>query len=124
MLKFNLRYFFATLILLFTEICIALFIHDSFIRPYIGDLLVVVLIYCLVKSFFNFRPVPIAIGVLIFSFIVEALQFFKVVELLGVQDSKVARIVIGTSFSWEDLIAYVAGISLVLLVERTRNKKS
>ncbi|MBW0435195.1 DUF2809 domain-containing protein [Leptospira yasudae] len=117
-LKFQLKYFLLALLLLFSEICIALFIHDNFIRPYIGDALVVVLIYCFVKSFLNLPVIPTALSILLFSFIVETLQFFKIVKMIGLQNSKLAKIIIGTSFSWEDIIAYCAGIILVISLEK------
>lgn len=117
-LTFNLRYFTATIILFITEVLIVLYVHDNIIRPYIGDLLVVILIYCFVRSFFKFSVKNTAIGVLIFSYATEILQYFHVVKLLGLQHSRLARIVIGTSFSWEDILAYTAGIIIVLLVER------
>lgn len=50
---FNLRYCYWTILLLVTEVCIAVFIHEQFVRPFIGDVLVVILIYCLVKTFWN-----------------------------------------------------------------------
>ncbi len=52
-IEFNWYYFVLTILLLGLEIIIALFAHDSIIRPYIGDLLVVILLYCFVKSFVN-----------------------------------------------------------------------
>jgi len=52
-IKFNWYYFVLTILLLGLEILIALFAHGSIIRPYIGNLLVVILIYCFVKSFAN-----------------------------------------------------------------------
>ena len=41
----------ATFILLTIEVLIALFVHDAFVRPYIGDVLVVVVIYTFVRIF-------------------------------------------------------------------------
>jgi hypothetical protein len=120
LLTFNFRYFTATIILFITEVLIALYVDDSIIRPYIGDLLVVVLIYCFVRSFFNFSVRSTAIGVLLFSYTTEVMQYFHVVALLGLQHSRLARIVIGTSFSWEDIIAYTAGIIIVLLIEKKK----
>jgi len=117
-LKFQLNYFLFTLLLLLIEICIALFVHDNFIRPYIGDVLVVILLYCFIKSFFDFPVLPTAVAVLFFSFIIETLQYFNIIDLLGLQNYTLARVIIGTSFSWEDIIAYIIGILLVLLVER------
>lgn len=121
-LNFHPKYFILTILLLSIEICIALFVHDNFIRPYIGDVLVVILIYCFIKSFFNLPPNITAIAVLLFSFIVETLQYFKVVNLLGLQNSKVASIIIGTSFAWQDIIAYIAGIAIVILAEKIFSK--
>ncbi len=89
-----------------------------------GDLLVVILIYCFIKSFFIFSVKQTAIGVLIFSFAIEFLQYFKLVDLLGLEHNKLARIVIGSSFSWEDLIAYLAGILFVLFAEKKGSKKA
>lgn len=115
-------YFLATVILFITEVLIALFVNDNFIRPYIGDVLVVILIYCAIQSFFDTPVVATAIAVLIFSFVVETLQYFRIIAILGWQDNKLARVVIGTSFAWEDLVAYTAGIALVILVEKKIRK--
>lgn len=112
----------ATVILFITEVLIALFVNDNFIRPYIGDVLVVILIYCAIQSFFDTPVVATAIAVLIFSFVVETLQYFRIIAILGWQDNKLARVVIGTSFAWEDLVAYTAGIALVILVEKKIRK--
>jgi hypothetical protein len=115
------RYLRATLFLFLIEVLIALYAHDRIIRPYIGDLLVVILIYCFVKSFLNTPVLPTAICVLIFSYAIEVLQYFDLVSLLGLQDSNIARIVIGTSFAWVDLLAYTAGIIILLFFERKIN---
>lgn len=117
MITFRPTYFILMLCLLAIEICIALFLHDPIIRPYIGDLLVVVLIYCFVRAFFKIPVIQTAILVLLFSFAVEGLQYYNIVEKLGLQNNKVARIVIGTSFAWMDIYMYMIGIILVLVFE-------
>lgn len=124
MFTFNKNYFFLSLLILGLEVLIALFAHDNFVRPYLGDVLVVILLYCLIKSFLRLPAFKLAIGVLIFSFVIETLQYIKIVEKLGLGNSKFARTVIGTSFAWMDLLAYVVGILIVLMVERYRPKKS
>jgi len=122
-LKFNKIYFAFTISLFIVEILIALYVHDSFVRPYIGDFLVVILIYCFVKSFLNIPVFAACLYVLIFSYLVEILQYFKIVEILHLQDFKFARIIIGTSFAWMDIIAYTAGIGLTFIIEKTFNYK-
>jgi Protein of unknown function (DUF2809) len=124
LLKFNRLYFLLAILLFGIEILIAKFAHDQIIRPYIGDLLVVILIYCFVKSFMDTRVIPTALSVLIFSYSIEVLQYFHVVNRLGLQNSKMARTIIGTSFEWIDLIAYTLGIALVLYFEKAINNRT
>lgn len=118
MLTFNKKYFFLSIILLIIEVLIALFVHDKLIRPYLGDVLVVILIYCFIKSFLQLPVLPAAIFVLLFSFGIEFLQYLNIVEKLGLQNSKIAITVIGTSFAWIDLVCYIAGIIIVLFTEK------
>lgn len=117
-MRFNRYYFVWAVILFFVELLIALFIQDDFIRPYVGDVLVVILIYAAVRAFFKVSIVKAAVGVLIFAFVVEILQYFKIVEVLGLASSAIARIVIGTTFDWEDLLAYTIGIAILLALEQ------
>jgi len=124
MLTFKRNYFFLTVLLFVIEVLIALYVHDKIVRPYIGDMLVVLLIYCFVRTFFKLPVMPTAIGVLIFSYVVETLQYFKIVEVLGLQDSAFFRTVIGTSFVWMDLVMYTLGIMLVLIIEKMKPRRS
>src|SRR6218665_1509175 len=123
MLTFNRKYFFLTVLIFIAEVLIALFVHDTIIRPYIGDVLVVILIYCFVKSFLKLPVLAVALFTLLFSFSIEFLQYLNIVEKLGLQESKIARTVIGTSFAWIDLVCYIAGIIVVLIAEKAFVKK-
>ena len=105
------------------EVLIALFIHDNFIRPYMGDVLVVILIYCVVMSFLDLPVLQAALIVLGFSFLVEFLQYVNIVEILGLDNVKIARIVIGTSFSRWDMLAYIMGAGIIVMVEKFVLKK-
>ena len=49
-MKKRIPYAFAALLLFLTEAVIALMVYDDFIRPYMGDALVVILIYCMVRT--------------------------------------------------------------------------
>ena len=118
MLRFNKYYFGLAILIFLIEVLIALYVHDEFVRPYLGDVLVVMLIYCFIKAFFRLPVLTAAIIVLMFSFTIEFLQYLNVVEMLGLEKSKVARIVIGTSFSWADLVMYAAGVGMILLIEK------
>lgn len=88
------------------EVFIALFVNDNFILPYLGDYLVVILIYCFDMNFVNRDKYKIAFGVLIFAFAVEFLQYIDFITIVGLQNNKLAQTVIGTSFSFEDGLLY------------------
>ncbi len=122
-MRFNLYYFYWSAFLFIIEVYIALFVKDSFIRPYGGDFLVVILIYAFVRAFFKYSTITTAMGVLLFSFVVEILQYFRIVEVLGLGSSELARTIIGTTFVWEDLIAYSLGIATVLVCEQWRENR-
>ena len=118
MLKFNRRYFGLAVLIFAIEVLIALFVDDNFVRPYFGDVLVVILLYCLLKSFLFLPVFTPAMLVLLFSFAIEFLQYVRIIEKLGLENSTIARTVIGTSFVWMDLLAYMGGIAIVLVVEK------
>ncbi|MGZ8561487.1 MAG: ribosomal maturation YjgA family protein [Flavisolibacter sp.] len=124
MLTFHRKYFFLTLFLFFVEVMIALYVKDRFIRPYVGDFLVVMLMYCAVRSVLKIPPLLIAAGVLLFAYLIELLQYFRIVEVLGLQNNTVARTVIGYGFEWLDIIAYTLGAFTIILLERPHLKKN
>lgn len=119
MFRFRKEYAWAALLLLLAEIFIAVFIHDGFIRPYFGDLLVVILIYCTVRSFFALPVWKTALSTLLFAYIIETLQYLSIVERLGLGNSRLANIIIGNAFAWMDMLMYTLGIAVVLLWEYT-----
>lgn len=120
MFQFKKHYFIATILLFLIEVGIALYVHDDFIRPYIGDVLVVLLLYCFIQSFFTFSVKATAVVVLLFSFTIEFLQYIHIVEKLGLQKYAIARTVLGTFFSWIDLLCYTIGVILIVLIEKRR----
>lgn len=121
-LIFNRTYFVYFLAILLIEILIASFIETGFIRSVFGDYLVVILIYCFIKSFLNIRSLSVALFVLIFAFTIELLQMAGLIYIFDLQENPVAHLVLGSTFQIEDLVAYTLGITTVVLLERLRNK--
>jgi hypothetical protein len=62
----------------------------------------------------------IAIGTLMFSYHIETLQYFSIVDRLGLSKNILAKTVIGYGFDWWDILAYTLGICLVLVMEYWR----
>lgn len=122
-MKLNCRYFLLIILLLMAELLIAAYMHDAFIRPYGGDFLVVILLYCLIRNFSNISVRKTALGVLVFAYIVEISQYFHLVSLLGLQHSRLALLILGSSFSFKDILCYTLGILLVLIIEKIRTDR-
>ena len=115
-MKARLPYIIGFVLLVTAEVCIGVFYFSNFIRSYVGDVIIVWVLYCLFRSFVpkKFSSYGIAVGILIFSFAVEFLQKAHIADILGVEN-KLLRIIIGTSYATEDLWCYVAGTAVTIL---------
>ena len=125
--SFSLKYLFLTIFLFLTELGIALFVKDTVIRPFVGDVLVVVLIYCFLRIFLQGVAWKIALGVLIFACLIEIGQYFDYVKLLGLENNRILSVAMGRTFEWTDFLAYFTGFLLIILLEfllRKNNPKS
>jgi len=110
-------------IILAIEIYIAIFIKGGFIRHYIGDVLATVMLYAFGRAIFRVAPINLAITVFVISLFIEALQYLKILEILGVKSS-ILRIIFGGTFDWTDIICYLAGCILAFLFENLSMQKS
>ena len=104
-----------SIILFLIELFIALFVHDRFIRPYFGDVLVVILVYSAVRVIFPEKPKLLPIYVFIFAVLVEVSQHLDLVELLG--GGVILSTIIGTSFSWLGIFCYFFGTLLIYPID-------
>ncbi|QTE22236.1 DUF2809 domain-containing protein [Polaribacter cellanae] len=115
-MKFNKKYFLIFSSLLLSEIAIATY-ANGFIRHTFGDFLAVILLYTLVKSFINISANKAAIIVLIISFGIEFLQLTTLQNHYPFEYEKLWKLVLGTSFSIGDLVAYFFGFLTIIVIE-------
>jgi len=106
----RLNYFLGFVVLLIIEILIAKFVRDDFIRPYGGDFLVVILIYCFLMAISDISVLKGLLIVLIFAFAIEFFQIINIVKVMQYQPPEPVMIILGSSFSVWDLLAYSLGI--------------
>src|SRR5687767_2864053 len=107
---FKFHYFLVGIVILIIEILIALYLRDQIIRPYGGDYLVVIMLYCFLRAFIDLPMLPAAISVLLLAYLIETLQYLNMVAFLGLQDSRLANVLLGNYFAWVDMFAYTLGI--------------
>ena len=122
MLHFRRNYFLLAIILFFIEVAIALFVRDVILRPYGGDVLVVIFLYCLLKAFFRISLRNAVLGVLFLCFVIEGLQLFKLPERMGMEENMLFSTVLGSHFEWLDLLMYILGALLILFAEMVFKK--
>lgn len=118
--KLRIRYALAFVVLLGIEVLIALFVHDAFIRPYVGDVLVVAVLYVAVRIVIPDRCRLLPLYIFLFAAMVECLQYFELVRLLGVADNAFLRVLIGSVFDGKDILCYGAGCILLGIYEWKR----
>lgn len=111
--KKRFAYLLATLILLGVEVLIALFVHDAFVRPYVGDVLVVIVIYTFVRIFVPEKVRLLPLYVFLFATCAEGLQAVNIVEWLGLSGNRFFSILIGATFDLKDIICYAVGCVLL-----------
>ena len=105
--------------LLAVEICLGLFVHDRFFRPYVGDVLVTALLCCLARVVApRFSP---ALPAFLFSATVEAAQWLHLTAKLGLEGT-VFGLILGATADWRDLVCYGLGCLLFAGTEGLWNK--
>lgn len=99
-----------TLLVFALEVIIATRVsHVSWVRAYLGDVLVVVLVYAAVRSVLRINDYLLLVAVFVFACGIEFAQYFNVAERLGFVRGDVMYTVIGNTFSWGDVACYALG---------------
>lgn len=111
--------------LLLVEVLIALFVHDRFVRPYVGDVLITVLLCCFARCIWPNGVLLLPLWVFLFSAAVEFSQLLGFAERLGIHGGVLGTI-FGATFDWVDILCYAVGCGLFFVTEgicRRRNTK-
>lgn len=122
-MKFKLDYFMLSSVLLLIEIFIALYVKDRIIRPFVGDFLAVIFLYYSLASFLAISPLKMSFIVLSISYLIEWLQYIHFIELIGWEDRKLLKIILGSSFDWGDILAYTLGVLVVFYIQTKNDLK-
>ena len=121
--RVNRKYLFLSLLFFIIEAIIAIYFKQGFIRSVFGDFLVVILLYCLVRTFTHFSVGQAALGVLLFAYFIEFLQWIDILEILGIEKNLFTDLTLGATFYWGDMLAYTLGIAIVFFIEILLRKK-
>lgn len=108
LLKKRLIFLAVFIFLFFIEVLIALYMHDDFIRPYVGDMIVTVVVWSFARIIFPEKFRLMSLYVMIFAILVEVGQYFNYVDILGITNPILVTMM-GTSFAWADIACYAVG---------------
>ena len=103
------------------EIYIAICVKRGFVRHYLGDVLVVILLYVLVRAIFSVPTSNLSLKIFAFAAALELAQYFGVVQILGIEN-KILKVMIGGTFDLTDLLCYAVGCVLVGIYEKFESK--
>ncbi len=121
--KKRLYYGIAFLIFFAVELFIALYVRDNFIRPYVGDVLVVILVYCFARIFLPEGVKLLPLYVFLFAAGVELMQYFNIVKILGLESNRILRTMIGSVADWHDVACYGVGALILVLFQYLAYKR-
>jgi hypothetical protein len=124
MIRLNFKYSITFLFLFFTEVCIALFVHDTIIRPYIGDVLVIILMYTFIRGLIPKRIRYLSIYLFIFAAFIEFIQLIHILDMLNLQGNRALSIILGSTFDWKDIACYLVAMLILLLWESFERKRT
>lgn len=121
-MKINMKYLLVFFILLVLEVLIALFVKDRIVRPFIGDILVMILMYTFIRGIIK-KPIKgLPVYLFIFAVCVEISQYFHLVDKLNLRNNRIMTIIMGTSFDIKDILCYFAGTIIIIIWERRESK--
>lgn len=118
-MRFNSKFLLSFILIFILEAIIAIYIHDSIVRPLVGDALVIILIYCFIMIFVPKKIVLLPVYIFAFAVVVEISQYFNLIKLLGLEHNTFARNIIGSTFDVSDIICYFIGCIILLLLQKS-----
>lgn len=121
--KLRLTYFLIFILLVAVEVLIALFVHDDFVRPYIGDIIVTGVLCAFFRIFIPTKPKVLPLLTAVLAAGVEILQYFDFVSRLGLADIPFFSILLGRTFDWMDIVCYFFGGLIFFAAEYLARRK-
>lgn len=93
------------------------------VRGSLGDVLVVILIYCTALSLRDLHRVRLAVGVFLFACAIEGAQHFHLARALGLRPGGILWIALGATFQWADILCYLVGCAIALSLDLLITKR-
>lgn len=106
------------------EVVIALRWDDAFVRPYLGDVLAVTLVYLALRAATGLDRLGAAGIALVIAVLIELAQLVNLLHAVGLGSNRLARIVLGGVFDPRDIVCYLVGSMLALALDQPWLRRS
>jgi hypothetical protein len=91
---------------------------SPFMSKYGGDALWALLVFCGFGFFFNRLPtLRLSLVSFAFAWTIEFLQLYHAPWIDSIRAARLGHLVLGSTFNWPDLVAYMVGIAIGVLLE-------
>ncbi|MDN3581930.1 DUF2809 domain-containing protein [Mucilaginibacter flavus] len=99
--------------------------HFKGIPLFIGDILWATMVYFIARFVLISKPLkPVVVASLLFCFAIEFSQLYKAPWINDLRHTLFGRLVLGEGFLWSDLLCYVVGVGIGVVVEGFINKRN
>ncbi len=99
------------------------FVIPDFLDLYLGDVLWALMIFFMIAFFLpTIKTKLVAIIAVLFCFFIEGSQLYHAEWIDKIRHTTLGGLVLGYGFLWSDLVSYVIGIGIGVIIEFVRGK--
>lgn len=120
--RFRLSFLYIALSCLFFVVCVLIVLYARelwTVRWWIWDVVIILLLYVIIKSIIEVPPIVLISIIVILAIVIEVLQYFQLVQIMWLESNSLARLIIGSVFDFQDILSYLVGGGLCVLLEKS-----
>lgn len=122
-IRFNKKYGLCSVGLILIGVLLMFWIKDAEFNRNVGNVVFVILIYCLLLTFVEINKKATIIGIGVFALIFEVSKIFGWVKEVGLSENFIFSNLLGDKFNFDNVWSYVAGCAMIWLLEFYKDEK-
>ncbi len=119
----RIKYLIIFIIIFMVEVFIGAYSHSGIIRNYVGDILVIPVMYFFIRIIYPKRIRKLPYILFLFAVIVEILQYMKINNILGIEGSSLLGILLGSTGDIKDILCYFIGTIIIIIIDVIENRR-
>ncbi|MBU5488076.1 DUF2809 domain-containing protein [Clostridium sp. MSJ-8] len=119
----RIKYLIIFIIIFMVEVFIGAYSHSGIIRNYVGDILVIPIMYFFIRIIYPKRIRKLPYILFLFAVIVEILQYMKINNILGIEGSSLLGILLGSTGDIKDILCYFIGTIIIIIIDVIENRR-